>query len=287
MLEAVGEMIDVARRSGAPLHLSHLKSLAGDELVEPLLELIDAASAELDVTFDQYPYGAGATLLASLLPAWAQAGGAEATLARARRPEQRARDRARRRATACPGWENHARHARPGADRRRRRVARRARRADARPVDTVATCCVESRARGADGPPLRDRRGGAHDRRATACSSSAPTASSATTRTRASTARRRASSAASRSARACSPVEEAVARLTARAADRLGLADRGRIEPGKRADLVLLDPERYVDTATYDDPKRSPAGVRGVWVAGERVVATARRRARARAASCA
>ena len=37
-------------------------------------------------------------------------------------------------------------------------------------------------------------------------------------------------------------VEEAVARLTARAADRLGLGDRGRIEPGKRADLVLLDP---------------------------------------------
>ena len=38
------------------------------------------------------------------------------------------------------------------------------------------------------------------------------------------------------------PVEEAVARLTARAADRLGLGDRGRIAPGKRADLVLLDP---------------------------------------------
>ena len=39
------------------------------------------------------------------------------------------------------------------------------------------------------------------------------------------------------------PVEEAVARLTSRAADRLGLADRGRLAPGKRADLVLLDPD--------------------------------------------
>jgi N-acyl-D-amino-acid deacylase len=68
------------------------------------------------------------------------------------------------------------------------------------------------------------------------------------------------------------PPEEAVARLTARAADRLGLTDRGRIEPGKRADLVLLDPERYVDDATYEDPKRSPDGVRGVWIAGEAVV---------------
>ena len=63
-----------------------------------------------------------------------------------------------------------------------------------------------------------------------------------------------------------------MARLTARAADRLGLGDRGRIEVGKRADLVLLDPQRYVDSATYEDPKRSPDGVLGVWVAGERVV---------------
>ena len=68
------------------------------------------------------------------------------------------------------------------------------------------------------------------------------------------------------------PVEEAVARLTAHAARRLGLSDRGRIEPGLRADLVLLDPEAYVDTATYDEPKQSPPGVRGVWVAGQAVV---------------
>jgi N-acyl-D-amino-acid deacylase len=68
------------------------------------------------------------------------------------------------------------------------------------------------------------------------------------------------------------PPEEAVARLTARAAYRLGLTDRGRIEPGKRADLVLLDTDRYVDEATYDDPKRSPEGVLGVWIAGEAVV---------------
>ena len=68
------------------------------------------------------------------------------------------------------------------------------------------------------------------------------------------------------------PVEEAVARLTSRAADLLGLADRGRIEVGKRADLVLLDPLRYVDTATYDDPCRTPDGVLGVWAGGEQVV---------------
>ncbi len=67
------------------------------------------------------------------------------------------------------------------------------------------------------------------------------------------------------------PVEEAVARLTARAADRIGLTDRGRIREGLRADLVLLDPARFIDTATYDDPKRIPEGINRVFVAGRTV----------------
>ena len=41
VLDAVREMIEVSERSGAPLHLSHLKSLAGEELLEPLLDLVD------------------------------------------------------------------------------------------------------------------------------------------------------------------------------------------------------------------------------------------------------
>jgi N-acyl-D-amino-acid deacylase len=67
------------------------------------------------------------------------------------------------------------------------------------------------------------------------------------------------------------PVEEAVARLTARAADRLGLSDRGRVAPGLRADLVLLDPVRFRDTATYEEPRRFPDGMISVWVAGRPV----------------
>ena len=68
VLGAVGEMIEVSRRSGAPLHLSHLKVIGNPELVESLLALIDEASADVDITFDQYPYGAGSTVLSSLLP---------------------------------------------------------------------------------------------------------------------------------------------------------------------------------------------------------------------------
>ena len=61
---------------------------------------------------------------------------------------------------------------------------------------------------------------------------------------------------------------EAVRRLTSLAASTFGLTDRGRIEPGCWADLVLFDPAVIVDTATYDDPKQAPLGIRLVMVNG-------------------
>jgi N-acyl-D-amino-acid deacylase len=64
-------------------------------------------------------------------------------------------------------------------------------------------------------------------------------------------------------------LEDAVARITSVSAETFGLKERGRIEPGFHADLVLFDPETIVDTATYDDPKQAPAGVSLVVVNGE------------------
>ena len=72
-----------------------------------------------------------------------------------------------------------------------------------------------------------------------------------------------------------SPVE-AIYRLTAGAADRLRLPDRGRLREGLRADVVILDPKTYVDTATYADPCQYPPGVSHVFVAGVEVWADGR-----------
>src|ERR671921_1981227 len=105
VIEAVGEMIEVARRSGAPLHLSHLKVVGNPRLVEPLLGFLEEASSEVDITFDQYPYGAGSSVLAALLPPWAQEGGVSAMLRRLEDATQREamkRDVER----GLPGWEN-------------------------------------------------------------------------------------------------------------------------------------------------------------------------------------
>ena len=78
ILDAVGEMVRVARESGCAVHISHLK-LAGRrnwDRVGEVLRLVEGAQADgLRLTADQYPYVAGSTLLGAILPPWAHDGG--------------------------------------------------------------------------------------------------------------------------------------------------------------------------------------------------------------------
>ena len=280
VLEAAGEMIGVARRSGAPLHVSHLKSAADERLIEPLLELLDEASRDVDLSFDQYPYGAGSTVLAALLPAWAQEGGASGTLARLGSREERSRI-AHDVEHGLPGWENWlgmvgpehvviANAAAPNEAAAGRTLAELAEERGAEPVEVVFDLLVESEL---DVTMVQHyaseeavRRIAGH--RLQLVGSDAIFGVKPHPRLYGTAARFLGRFAIREG---LVPVEEAVARLTARAADRLGLRDRGRIVPGLRADLVLVDPERFLDTATYDEPRRYPDGVVGVWVAGRRV----------------
>lgn len=276
LLPAMEEMIEVARRSGAPLHISHLKSLANEALIDPLLELLDRASEDLPLTFDQYPYGAGSTLLASVLPGWAQEGGAAGTLERLSRPADRAR--------ICgeieggiPGWENllgtlgpaniEIANAAPArADAVGRSLAQIA--GDDDPLmatlDLLADTALDVTMvlhYASDGAVRTIAAHRLHLIGSDGIFGERPHP-------------RLYGTAARFLGRFCLrdgllSVEEAVAQLAARPAALLGLHDRGRIAEGLRADLVLLDPTRYLDTATYADPCQSPPGVEGVWIAGQ------------------
>ena len=62
---------------------------------------------------------------------------------------------------------------------------------------------------------------------------------------------------------------EAVRKMTSLPASRFGLTDRGTVEAGKAADLVVFDPGTVIDRATYDDPLVPPAGVDAVLVNGQ------------------
>jgi N-acyl-D-amino-acid deacylase len=64
-------------------------------------------------------------------------------------------------------------------------------------------------------------------------------------------------------------LEAAVHKMTGLPAERFGLKGRGRIEVGAIADLVLFDPARIADQATYDAPRLPPAGISHVFVNGQ------------------
>lgn len=61
---------------------------------------------------------------------------------------------------------------------------------------------------------------------------------------------------------------EAIRKMTGMPAQRFGLEKRGLIRKGYYADLVLFDPEKIIDTATFSDPVRPAEGITGVWVNG-------------------
>jgi dihydroorotase/N-acyl-D-amino-acid deacylase len=66
-------------------------------------------------------------------------------------------------------------------------------------------------------------------------------------------------------------LEEAIRKMTSFPAARLGLADRGILRPGMKADLVVFDPARVGDRATFEQPHQYAEGVSRVFVNGAAV----------------
>ncbi|MCO6418534.1 D-aminoacylase [Siccirubricoccus sp. KC 17139] len=63
-------------------------------------------------------------------------------------------------------------------------------------------------------------------------------------------------------------MEEAIHKMTGRTASLFGMMDRGVLKPGAYADLVLFDPHKVVDRATFEDPKQPSDGIEEVWTNG-------------------
>ena len=61
----------------------------------------------------------------------------------------------------------------------------------------------------------------------------------------------------------------AVEKMTALPADRLGLKNKGRLNAGADADIVIFDPERIADRATFEEPMLPPVGVERVIIGGK------------------
>jgi N-acyl-D-aspartate/D-glutamate deacylase len=68
------------------------------------------------------------------------------------------------------------------------------------------------------------------------------------------------------------PLEEAVRKMTSLAASRAGFADRGVLTPGRRADVVVFDPQTIRDVSTYEDPHHFSEGITSMIVNGTPVL---------------
>lgn len=93
-LEAVQEGIAIAEDAGLPLHLTHFQVSFEPNRgkAREFLELIDAKRSQgMDITMDCYPYTAGSTFLAGLMPSWLHVGGVEQALQRLQDASSRAR----------------------------------------------------------------------------------------------------------------------------------------------------------------------------------------------------
>jgi N-acyl-D-amino-acid deacylase len=260
---AVDEAITIGREAGLPVNISHIKALGVDVhgQAPAIIARIEAARRTGQrITADQYPWSAsGTSLVASLVPRWAQDGGREAMLRRFDDPALATRLRTemaenlRRRGGAETLLITEGRH-------RNHRLSEVAGTAD--PIETAIAAIRE-----ADSSVVSFNQTEA-DIEAFMRQPWVMTGSDASgghPRAYGSFARLYSEYVARRHV---VTLRAFIERSSALAADTFGLVDRGRLRPGAFADIVVFDPRTYAARATYERPTELAAGVRTVFVNG-------------------
>jgi len=282
VLESVAESIEICRRSGAALQISHLKAVGRPNWgkVTEALGMLERAEVEgLDVSFDFYPYTASSTGLSSQLPNWVHEGGWEKATLRLKDPGNRARIIAeiKPKLEAAVGWHSivvssinsQANRALEGKHLEEIGKIR-----GQHPVDVMLDLLLEENGAvgmikfsltekdvstvaahrmsmvGTDGYalPLNDPQ------------NRKPHPRSYGTFPRVFRLFQRGEHLFS--------LETLVHKMTEVPARKLRLKKRGLIADGYYADLVLFNPEKIGDSATYDNPHQLAAGIHSVYVNG-------------------
>jgi N-acyl-D-amino-acid deacylase len=286
LLEAIEEVLMVARRSGVRLQISHLKTAGKDNWPKlgRAFELIeDAARAGIDVACDRYPYTASNTHLSALLPDWVHDGGKREALEKLSRPSDRARVREAWQQKAPEYWDNV--------------VVSLVNRPENKAFEglTVTACGLQTGKDPLDFAMdllvsedlwveivllnLMDETnlrkilqkpyvfiGSDAEARAhygiLGEGVPHPRAFGTFPRVLGNLVR----------GEGLMPISEAIARMTVLPAKRVGLSDRGLISPGMKADIVVFDPDRIIDTTSFESSIRYPEGIDLVLVNGEMTV---------------
>jgi N-acyl-D-amino-acid deacylase len=289
LMEAVGETIDIAKASGAPAEIYHLKQggQSNWHKLDDVIHAVEAARASgVRITADMYTYTAGATGLDAGMPPWVQEGGLERWIERLKDPAIRARVAEEMRSPSTP-WENLLQKAgargtlllafktaalKPLTGKTLEEVARMR---GVTPEDAAMQLVVEDGTRIEVAYFLMSednvRREVALPWVSFGSDAEAPAPEGvfleSSTHPRAYGNFTRVLAKYVRDEKALS-LPEAIRKLTAFPAETLSIADRGRLRAGFYADVVVFDPATVQDHATYDRPHQLSTGVTDVWVNG-------------------
>jgi N-acyl-D-amino-acid deacylase len=284
------EAIASARHAGARLQISHIQPKFGAPALamEHSLEMVDRAKrGGLDIGFDVIPHDWNHTVAVAALPAWARAGGAQATLARLRDPQQRELMKI----NPTPIWQVIAQGRwdivrllrclnNPQCVGLSFEAIGQLRQQD--PYDALLDLLLEEGENFA-GMLMTSQSFNDDDivqcLRHAECSVMSDTLALSRTGPLKDiigslsgygwTARLLGHYCRDRGILS---LEEAVNRITQRPAERLGLKDRGQLREGYFADLVAFDPAVVADGATFQEPRVHPKGFEHVWVNGAAAV---------------
>ena len=296
IFESLDEVFAVAERANIPAEVWHLKTAykANFGKMPEVLRRIEAARARgLDVTANQYPYTRASNGLDSCLPLWAREGGFEKALPRLKDPATRERIKKDMDDPNAATWENQWYGANGGDGVMLSSVLNRdlakyegmtltqiGKAMGKDPRDAVIDLVIadhgessvitsimdEEDVRTALKHPLvgvgTDSGAQAQDGRLSE-SKSHPRAWGSFPRILGHYVRDE----------HLLTLEEAIRKMTSKAADRVHLSDRGLLRPGMMADITVFDAAAIRDVSTFDDPKHYATGVRHVFVNGTRVVA--------------
>jgi N-acyl-D-amino-acid deacylase len=278
LFRAVDEAIEIGRSASIPVHVSHLKCETS-HVWGRAHDLLARLRAGGDVTGDQYPYAAWASVLSSLLPDWAPVDDLPrlleepATRERLRTAVEEGEGDAFQSSVDGVGWhriviEDTADRSCNGLD-----VATIASRWNVEPVEACFRLLMEAPETSCIGHAMHE-----DDVRTILADPDIMVASDAVAtdpdgpmaevpvhpRTYGTFPR-----VVGPAVRAgVLTLESAVRKMTSLPADRFGLEGRGRITEGAWADLVLFDPVRVTDRATFEQPHSVPEGIEAVLVEG-------------------
>ena len=296
IFESLDEVFAIAERAAIPAEIWHLKTAykANFGKMPDVLKRIEAARARgLDVTADQYPYTRASNGLDSCLPLWAREGGLEKTLGRLKDPATRERIKKDMDDANATTWENQWYGANGGDGVMLSSVLNNDLRkyegmtltqigkamgkdprdavidlviADRGESSVITAIMSEDDVRTALKHPLvgvgTDSAAKAEDGRLSE-SKSHPRAWGSFPRILGRYVREE----------RLLTLEEAIRKMTSKAAARVHLSDRGLLRPGMAADVTIFDPATIRDVSTFEDPKHYSVGVKHVLVNGRRVVA--------------